>query len=194
MHMFQLEMSIGLYFGWFSKFSCIITVVLKSNWFHLLGFIYHDILYRSIPNTFRLILSHNMLHTWCQLQGHMRMILEVLRECPVTCRDLAFNPQAVPDIPLAHQWLLSVPLQNLSFVKFTLFLQQILVESHILRLLFLLAALTTAVSNIINFTASPLAESMSLLITAMLGIFSAKDLSCPFSTEKLPTWDSFYIG
>jgi hypothetical protein len=30
-------------------------------------------------------------------------------------------------------------------------------------------------------------KKMSLLITAMLSIFSAKDLTCPLSTEKLPT-------
>ena len=31
---------------------------------------------------FWLIPSHNMLHTWCQLQAHMGMILEVLTEHP----------------------------------------------------------------------------------------------------------------
>jgi len=59
-----------------------ITVVLKSNLIHLLGFIYLVILYHSIPNMFRLIPSHNMLHTCCHLQAHMGMILEVLTPHP----------------------------------------------------------------------------------------------------------------
>jgi hypothetical protein len=82
MHMFQLEMCIGLYSGRYSKFNCMITVVLKSNLIHFLGFIYHVILYHSIPSVFRLIPSHNMLHTWCQLQAHMGMILEVPTQRP----------------------------------------------------------------------------------------------------------------
>jgi len=46
--------------------------------FHLLGFMYHVILYHGIPKMFQLIPSHNTLHTWRQLQAHVGMILEVL--------------------------------------------------------------------------------------------------------------------
>ena len=139
----------------------------------------------------QLIQSHNMLHTWCQLQAHIGVILGVTEHPSLAEIWLLIHKLS----PIFH-WPTSacfLYLVNLSFGNSVLFLQPTLVESHILRLLISLTALTVAAFGIITLTASPLTESLSSLITAMLGTFSAKDFTFPLSVEKLPTWNYFYI-